>query len=145
MPYSKLFINLACLVFTEKYPTSVFLYKPRPTGSVRTKKTSVQYSPVKTSRSVNKKLLYYLLIFAHTPYIKVSTHRSVQHIVTTVLFWIVGQRKSRACSNRGRTFNVSYWTSECTAGVIERVGGGGVGGTVAHMPRVFRLNHMWEE
>ena len=57
MPYNKLFINLACLVFTEKYRTSVFLYKPRPTGSVCTKKTSVQYFSVKTSRSVNKKLL----------------------------------------------------------------------------------------
>ena len=33
MPYNKLFINLACSVFTEKYRTSVFLYKPRPTGS----------------------------------------------------------------------------------------------------------------
>jgi hypothetical protein len=39
MPYNKLFINLACLVFTEKYRTSVFFYKPRPTGLVYTKKT----------------------------------------------------------------------------------------------------------
>jgi hypothetical protein len=29
MPYDKLFINLACSVCTEKYRTSVFLYKPR--------------------------------------------------------------------------------------------------------------------
>jgi hypothetical protein len=57
MPYNKLFINLACSVFTEKYRTSVFLYKPRPTGSVCTKETSVRYFSVKTSRSVNKKLI----------------------------------------------------------------------------------------
>ena len=57
MPYNKLFINLACSIFTEKYRTSVFLYKPRPTGSVCTKKTSVRYFSVKTSRSVNKKLV----------------------------------------------------------------------------------------
>jgi hypothetical protein len=40
----------------EKYRTAVFLYKPRPTGSVCSKKTSVQYFSVKTLRSVNKKL-----------------------------------------------------------------------------------------
>jgi hypothetical protein len=51
----KLFINLACSVCTEKYRTSVFLYKPRPTGSVCTKKSSVRYCSVQTSRSVNKK------------------------------------------------------------------------------------------
>jgi hypothetical protein len=43
-------------VCTEKYRTSVFLYKPRPTGSVCTKKTSVRYFSVQTSHSVNKKL-----------------------------------------------------------------------------------------
>ena len=68
MPYNKLFINLSCLVFTEKYGTSVFLYKPRPMGSICTKKTSVQYFSVQTSRSVNKKLVikcrkYFLFIF----------------------------------------------------------------------------------
>ena len=31
--------NLACSVCTKKYRTSVFLYKPRPTGSVCTKIT----------------------------------------------------------------------------------------------------------
>ena len=44
-------------MYTEKYRTSVFLYKPRPKGSVCTKKTSVRYLSVQTSRSVNKKLL----------------------------------------------------------------------------------------
>jgi hypothetical protein len=34
MPYNKLFINLACSVCTEKYRTLVFLYKPRPAGSI---------------------------------------------------------------------------------------------------------------
>ena len=48
---------LACSVCTEKYRTSVFFYKPRPTGSVCTEKTSVRYFSVQTSRSVNKKLL----------------------------------------------------------------------------------------
>jgi hypothetical protein len=52
----KLFIYLACSVCAEKYRTSVFLYKPRPTGSVCTKKTSVRYFSVQTSHSVNKKL-----------------------------------------------------------------------------------------
>jgi hypothetical protein len=42
MAYNKRFINLACLVFTEK---------------CRAKKTSVRYFSVKTLRSVNKKLL----------------------------------------------------------------------------------------
>jgi hypothetical protein len=58
IPYNKLFINLACLVFTEKYRTLVFLYKPRPTGSVCTRKSSIRYFSVKTSRSVNKKLIF---------------------------------------------------------------------------------------
>ena len=54
MPYNKLFINLACSVCTEKYRTSVFLYKPRPTGSVCTKKSRSDISLyVQTSRSVN--------------------------------------------------------------------------------------------
>ena len=57
MPYNKLFINFACSVYTEKYRTSVLLYKPRPTGSVCSKKTSVRYFSVQTSRSVNKKLI----------------------------------------------------------------------------------------
>jgi hypothetical protein len=57
MPYNKLFISLACLVFTEKYRTLVFLYKPRPTDSVCAKKTSVRYFSVEISRSVNKKLI----------------------------------------------------------------------------------------
>ena len=34
-----------------------FLYRPRPTDSVCTKKTSVRYFSVQTSRSVNKKLI----------------------------------------------------------------------------------------
>jgi hypothetical protein len=51
----KLFINLTCLVLTEKYRTLVFLYKPRPTDSVCTKKTSVRYFSVKTS---HKKLIF---------------------------------------------------------------------------------------
>jgi hypothetical protein len=57
MPYNKLFINLACSVCTDKYRTSALLYKPRPTGSVYTKKTLVRYFSVQTSRSVNKKLI----------------------------------------------------------------------------------------
>jgi hypothetical protein len=57
MPYNKLFINLACSVCTDKYWTSVVLYKPLPTGSVYTKKTLVRYFSVQTSRSVNKKLI----------------------------------------------------------------------------------------
>jgi hypothetical protein len=61
MPYNKLCINLACSACTEKYRTSVFLYKPRPLGSVCTKKTSVRYFSVQTSRSVNKKLIYFFL------------------------------------------------------------------------------------
>ena len=60
MPYDKLLINLTCSVSTGKYWTSVFLYKPRPTCSVCTKKTSIRYFSVQTSRSVNnKKLLTY--------------------------------------------------------------------------------------
>jgi ribosomal protein L33 len=61
MPYNKLFIKLACSVCTEKYRTSVFLYKPCPTGSVCTKKTSVRYFTVQTSRSVSKKLIIFYL------------------------------------------------------------------------------------
>ena len=56
-PYNKLFINLACSVCTDKYCTSVILYKSRPTGSVYTKKTLVRYFSVQASCSVNKKLL----------------------------------------------------------------------------------------
>jgi hypothetical protein len=43
----------------EKYRTSVFLYKPRPTpyGLGLSKKNSVRYFIVQTSRSVNKKLI----------------------------------------------------------------------------------------
>ena len=54
---SSKFINLASSVRTEKYRTSVFLYKPHPTGSVCTKETSVRYFSVHTSRLVNDKLI----------------------------------------------------------------------------------------
>jgi hypothetical protein len=59
MPYNKLFINLAsaCSVCTQKYRTSVFLYKPHPTDMVCTKKIPVRYFSVQTSHSVNKKLI----------------------------------------------------------------------------------------
>jgi hypothetical protein len=50
-------------VCTEKYMTSVFLYKPRPAGSVCTEKTNKkQYFSEQTSRSVNKKLLIHNML-----------------------------------------------------------------------------------
>ena len=87
---NKLLINLACSVCTEKYGTSVFLYKPRPTGSVCTKKTSVRHFSVQTSRSVNKKL-----VFTGMPIMKTFT-----------LF------KCRKCHFRGPKYN-SFFRGAC--------------------------------
>lgn len=53
---NKLLTNLACLSSTEEYwPSVVFAQTSQP--SVRTTTTSGQYSTVRSSRSVSKKLL----------------------------------------------------------------------------------------
>ena len=55
VPYNKLLTNLASSSRTGEYWTSVVLPRPRP----RSATTSGQYSPVRPSRSVSKRLLLY--------------------------------------------------------------------------------------
>jgi hypothetical protein len=93
--YNKLFINLACSVCTEKYRTKVFLYKPRPTGSVCTKMTSVRYFSVQTSCSVNKKLIKIELKITLAWHLcqcmfrKVSQHSKTQSQTSSFLSWFL--------------------------------------------------------
>lgn len=61
MLYNKLFNNLPYLVLTEKHHTSIFLWKPRTAGSVKTKNTSVRYFSVQNSRAIIKKLINCIL------------------------------------------------------------------------------------
>ena len=59
VPYNKQFTNLACLSRTVEYwPSIVFVRTER--SEVRTVTTSVQYSPVRPSRSVSKRSIFYL-------------------------------------------------------------------------------------
>ena len=57
MPYNKLLTNLACLNRTGEYWPSVVFVRTS-LHSVRTATTSGQYSPVRPSRSVSKRLLF---------------------------------------------------------------------------------------
>ena len=57
VPYNKLLTNLACSSRTGEYwPSVAFVRTSR--CSVRTVKTSGQYSPVRPSRSVSKRLIF---------------------------------------------------------------------------------------
>ena len=59
VPYNKLLTNLACSSRTVKYWPSVVFVRTS-LRSVRTATTSGQYSPVRPSRSVSKRLLFEL-------------------------------------------------------------------------------------
>ena len=76
MPYNKLVINLACSECAEKYRISVFLYKPRPPGSVCAKKTWVYYFSVQTSRSVNKNLIICMKKLYRSKFMVTSRHET---------------------------------------------------------------------
>ena len=57
VPYNKLLTNLACSSRTGEYwPSVVFVWTSL--RSVRTATTSGQYSPVRPSRSVSKRLIF---------------------------------------------------------------------------------------
>ena len=59
VPYNKLLTNLACSGRTGEYwPSIVFVFVRTEHSSVRTVTTSGQYSPVRPSRSVSKRLLF---------------------------------------------------------------------------------------
>ena len=60
VPYNKLLTNLACSSRTGEYWPSVFFVRTEH-SEVRTATTSGQYSPVRPSRSVSKRLLFGLL------------------------------------------------------------------------------------
>ena len=59
VPYNKLLTNLACSSHTGEYWPSVVFVRTS-LRSVRTVTTSGQYSPVRPSRSVSKRLMYFL-------------------------------------------------------------------------------------
>jgi hypothetical protein len=127
MPYDKIFINLACSVCrpTEKYRTSVFLYKPCPTatGSVCTNKNSLTvcltFLYTKNSRSINYKKL---MCFCNFSRINVSWRLEVdQRSNPSVL---VGRFVRFLCSRRIGSFFIQlriilmniflYVDHECT-------------------------------
>ena len=59
MPYNKLLTNRACSGRTREYWPSVVFVRTS-LRSVRTVTTSGQYSPVRPSRSVSKRLIFYI-------------------------------------------------------------------------------------
>ena len=89
VPYNKLLTNLACSSRTGEYwPSVVFVRTSR--SSVRTVTTSGQYSPVRPSRSVSKRLLilqYATISMIYNPINVVCQPFCVQNItgITTTL------------------------------------------------------------
>jgi hypothetical protein len=85
MPYNKLCINLACSACTcrEISDLGLFIQTP-PIGLGLYKKTSVRYFSVQTSRSVNKKLIYFFLGWKHA--LQICTDKN-QVIMVSKLNW----------------------------------------------------------
>ena len=76
VPYNKLLTNLACSSRTGEYWPSVVFVRTS-LRSVRTATTSGQYSPVRPSRSVSKRLilaLFYFCVFLDRDGVEVYKH-----------------------------------------------------------------------
>ena len=73
MPYNKLLTNLACSSRTGEYWPSVVFVRTS-LRSVRTATTLGQYSPVRPSRSVSKRLIFFRLGTINTVEPLLSTH-----------------------------------------------------------------------
>ena len=78
VPYNKLLTNLACSGRTGEYWPSVVFVRTS-LRSVRTATTSGQYSPVRPSRSVSKRLLFSYKCVSHmTNYVNFKLSRDVE-------------------------------------------------------------------